>query len=114
MTQPRFIHLRVHTEYSLLEGAVPVKKLINMCDAANMPAVAVTDTNALFSALEFSVLAKGAGLQPIIGCQVSVAYDPAQPGEKPPGSVTSWLRPIRSSRPGKGRNSPKGTRWTLS
>ncbi|MDV7271319.1 DNA polymerase III subunit alpha [Thioclava sp. A2] len=83
MTQPRFIHLRVHTEYSLLEGAVPVKKLIKMCDAANMPAVAVTDTNALFSALEFSVLAKGAGLQPIIGCQVSVAYDPAQPGEKP-------------------------------
>ncbi|MER5170945.1 DNA polymerase III subunit alpha [Thioclava kandeliae] len=82
MTEPRFIHLRVHTEYSLLEGAVPVKKLIKMCDAANMPAVAVTDTNAMFSALEFSVTAKGAGLQPILGCQVSLAYDPARPGEK--------------------------------
>ncbi|WP_406720288.1 DNA polymerase III subunit alpha [Thioclava litoralis] len=82
MTEPRFIHLRVHTEYSLLEGAVPVKKLIKMCDAANMPAVAVTDTNAMFSALEFSVNSKGAGLQPILGCQVSVAYDPARPGEK--------------------------------
>ncbi|AOZ68658.1 DNA polymerase III subunit alpha [Rhodobacter xanthinilyticus] len=83
MVQPRFIHLRVHTQYSLLEGAVPVKKLIKMCDAANMPAVAITDTNAMFAALEFSVLAKGDGLQPIVGCQISVAYDPAQPGEKP-------------------------------
>ena len=83
MSDPRFIHLRVHTEYSLLEGAVPVKKLIKMCEAAKMPAVAITDTNAMFGALEFSVSALGAGLQPIVGCQVSVAYDPPQPGEKP-------------------------------
>ncbi|TQS71673.1 DNA polymerase III subunit alpha [Rhodobacteraceae bacterium] len=83
MSDPRFIHLRVHTEYSLLEGALPVKKLIKMCDAANMPAVAVTDRDAMFGALEFSVVAKGAGLQPIIGCQVSLAYDPARPGERP-------------------------------
>ncbi len=82
MVAPRFIHLRVHTEYSLLEGAVPVKKLIKLCDAANIPAIAVTDTNAMFAALEFSVLAQGAGLQPIVGCQVSVAFDPAAPGEK--------------------------------
>jgi DNA polymerase-3 subunit alpha len=80
---PRFIHLRVHTEHSLLEGAVPVKKLIKLCEAAMMPAVAVTDTNNMFAALEFSVTAQGAGVQPIVGCQVSVAYDPAQPGEKP-------------------------------
>ncbi|MEO6300290.1 MAG: DNA polymerase III subunit alpha, partial [Paracoccaceae bacterium] len=83
MTQPRFIHLRVHTEHSLLEGAVPVKKLVNLCVEAKMPAVAVTDTNNMFAALEFSVTAKDAGLQPIIGCQVSVAHDPAAPGEKP-------------------------------
>ncbi|ETD85341.1 DNA polymerase III subunit alpha [Rhodobacter capsulatus] len=83
MSDPRFIHLRVHTEYSLLEGAVPVKKLIKLCDAMNMPAIAVTDTNAMFAALEFSVLAQGAGLQPIVGCQVSVAYEVAAPGEKP-------------------------------
>ena len=80
---PRFIHLRVHTEHSLLEGAVPTKKLIKLCEAAAMPAVAVTDTNAMFAALEFSVLAQGAGLQPIVGCQISLAYDPARPGEKP-------------------------------
>jgi DNA polymerase-3 subunit alpha len=82
MTQPRFIHLRVHTEHSLLEGAVPVKKLVKMCVAADMPAVAVTDTNNMFAALEFSVTAQGEGLQPIVGCQVSVAYDPTLPGEK--------------------------------
>ena len=80
MTSPRFIHLRVHTEYSLLEGAVPVKKLIGLCEKAGMPAVAVTDTNAMFAALEFSVLAQGAGVQPIMGCQIAVAHDPAQPG----------------------------------
>ena len=83
MTQPRFIHLRVHTEHSLLEGAVPVKKLVKLCVAAEMPAVAVTDTNNMFAALEFSVTAQGEGLQPIVGCQVSVMHDPAQPGEKP-------------------------------
>ena len=82
MTQARFIHLRVHTEHSLLEGAVPVKKLIKLCVAAGMPAVAVTDTNNMFAALEFSVTAQGEGLQPIVGCQVSVMFDPTQPGEK--------------------------------
>ncbi|MFZ5752527.1 MAG: DNA polymerase III subunit alpha [Pseudomonadota bacterium] len=83
MPAPRFIHLRVHTEYSLLEGAVPVKKLIGLCEKAAMPAVAVTDTNNMFAALEFSVLAQGAGIQPIIGCQIDLAHDPAAPGERP-------------------------------
>ncbi|MES2666576.1 MAG: DNA polymerase III subunit alpha [Pseudomonadota bacterium] len=80
---PRFIHLRVHTEHSLLEGAVPVQSLIKLCAQARMPAVAVTDTNNMFAALEFSVYAKGAGLQPIVGCQVSLMHDPAGPGERP-------------------------------
>ena len=84
MSDPvRFIHLRVHTEYSLLEGAVPVKKLVGLCAAQNMPAVAVTDTNARFAALEFSTIAAGAGVQPIVGCQFSLMHDPARLGEKP-------------------------------
>ena len=82
-SQPRFIHLRVHTEYSLLEGAVAVKKLASLCQKNLMPAIAVTDTNNMFAALEFSVAACGAGLQPIIGCQVDLAFDPAGPGERP-------------------------------
>ncbi|UWP89543.1 DNA polymerase III subunit alpha [Aliiroseovarius crassostreae] len=80
---PRFIHLRTHTQYSLLEGAVPVKKLPGLCADMGMPAVAVTDTNNMFAALEFSETAAGAGIQPIIGCQVDVCYDPPAPGEKP-------------------------------
>ncbi|WP_238371087.1 DNA polymerase III subunit alpha [Heliomarina baculiformis] len=83
INSPRFIHLRVHTEYSLLEGAVRLKKLPGLCEAAGMPAVAVTDTNNMFSALEFSVTAAGAGVQPIIGCQVDLTYLESQPGEKP-------------------------------
>ncbi|TMV79836.1 PHP domain-containing protein, partial [Thioclava sp. BHET1] len=80
---PRFIHLRVHSEYSLLEGAVPVKKLIGLCQKAEMPAVAVTDTNNMFCALEFSTIASGAGLQPIVGCQIDLTFEPTQPGERP-------------------------------
>ena len=82
-SQPRFIHLRTHTEYSLLEGAIRLKKLPGLCKAAGMPAVAVTDSNNMFCALEFSVTAAGEGIQPIMGCQVDVAYVPSTPGEKP-------------------------------
>ena len=82
MSAPRFIHLRTHTEHSLLEGAVPVKKLVKLAKAMEMPAIAVTDTNAMFAALEFSVTAMGEGVQPIVGLQVSVAYEVAAPGEK--------------------------------
>jgi DNA polymerase-3 subunit alpha len=80
---PRFIHLRTHTEHSLLEGAVPVKKLVELAAKAGMPAIAVTDTNNMFAGLEFSVLAREAGVQPILGCQIALAHDPAQPGERP-------------------------------
>src|SRR6056297_2491705 len=86
---PRFIHLRVHTEYSLLEGAVRLKKLPGLCEAAGMPAVAVTDTNNMFAALEFSVSAQAAGVQPIMGCQVDLEYVATSPGDrmKPPAPV---------------------------
>ncbi|TNF20262.1 MAG: DNA polymerase III subunit alpha [Rhodobacteraceae bacterium] len=80
---PRFIHLRTHTEYSLLEGAMRLKSLPGQCAAMGMPAVAVTDTNNLFCALEFSVGAQGAGIQPIMGCQVDLAYVDLKPGDKP-------------------------------
>ncbi len=81
MSAPSFIHLRVHTEYSLLEGAVRLKSLPKLCEAAGMPAVAVTDTNNMFSALEFSVAAAGAGIQPIVGCQVDLQFETAALGE---------------------------------
>ncbi|TWI36920.1 DNA polymerase III subunit alpha [Paracoccus sulfuroxidans] len=71
-TSPRFIHLRTHSEHSLLEGAVPVKKLIGLAEQNGMPAVALTDTNVLFAALEFSVKALETGIQPIVGCQITL------------------------------------------
>ncbi|MDK3073990.1 DNA polymerase III subunit alpha [Sedimentitalea sp. JM2-8] len=81
-SDPRFIHLRVHSEYSLLEGAVRLKKLPDLCRKNHMPAVALTDSNNMFAALEFSVTASAAGVQPIIGCQVDLAYVQQQPGER--------------------------------
>ncbi|KAF0676836.1 DNA polymerase III subunit alpha [Profundibacterium mesophilum] len=77
MSDPRFIHLRVHSEYSLLEGAIRLKKLPGMAAAMGMPAIAVTDTNNMFAALEFSVGALAEGVQPIIGCQIDLQLAPA-------------------------------------
>ena len=81
---PKYIHLRVHTEYSLLEGATRLKKLPEFCKANDMPAIAVTETNNLFSALEFSVLFKDHGLQPIIGCQIDFKFTDVVPDKRSP------------------------------
>ncbi len=76
-----FVHLRSHTAYSLLEGALQVPKLIAMAKADKQPAVAITDTNNLFGALEFSEKAAKAGVQPIIGLQIPVRFDDAATGD---------------------------------
>ena len=68
-----YVHLRVHTAYSLSEGAIKIPDLVQLCVAEAMPAVAVTDANNLFGALEFAMAAAAAGVQPIIGCQLAVA-----------------------------------------
>ena len=80
-----FVHLRVHTAYSLSEGAIRVKALPKLCRAEAMPAVAITDTNNLFGALEFAATLGGEGIQPIIGCQLSLRRGelPSQPGSPP-------------------------------
>ena len=80
---PRFIHLRTHSEYSLLEGALRLKKLPDLCKKHDMPALALTDTNNMFAALEYSVTLSGAGIQPIIGCQVDVTWIETRPGDRP-------------------------------
>ena len=67
-----FIHLRVHSAYSLSEGAIRVKELVKLCQKHAMPAVAMTDTNNMFGALEFAMAASDAGVQSIIGCQLAV------------------------------------------
>jgi DNA polymerase-3 subunit alpha len=72
MSHSDYVHLRVHSAYSLSEGALKVKQLIELCRKHEMPAVAVTDTCNLFGTLEFAFSAKDAGIQPIIGCQLSI------------------------------------------
>ncbi|WP_313618490.1 DNA polymerase III subunit alpha, partial [Agrobacterium sp.] len=80
---PGFVHLRVHSAYSLLEGALPLKKVMSKAVADGQPAIAITDTNNLFVALEFSEKARDEGLQPIIGCQVSVDMEDATEDRRP-------------------------------
>jgi DNA polymerase-3 subunit alpha len=81
-----FVHLRVHSAYSLSEGAIKVKDLIKLCKKEKMPAVAVTDTGNLFGALEFAMAAADEGVQPIIGAQLgikrSAAPIPGRPGAR--------------------------------
>ena len=81
----RFVHLRVHSAYSLLEGALPLKTVMKLAIADRQPAIAVTDTNNLFCALEFAQKAVGEGLQPIIGCQLSIDMEDGGEGERRSG-----------------------------
>jgi len=69
-----FVHLRVRSAFSLLEGALKLGALIKLAAQDGQPALAVTDTNNLFGALEFSEKAAEAGLQPIIGMTLSVDF----------------------------------------
>src|SRR5215217_4088288 len=74
-----FIHLHVHSSYSLLEGALKVAQLAKLAAADKQPALALTDTNNLFGALEFSEKMAGSGIQPIAGVQLSVCFEEADP-----------------------------------
>jgi DNA polymerase-3 subunit alpha len=67
-----FVHLRVRSAYSLLEGAQKADVLGTLAAAQNMPAIGLTDRGNLFGALEFSVATKDAGVQPIVGCALPV------------------------------------------
>ncbi len=69
-----FVHLHVHSSYSLLEGALQIGRLAKLAEADNMPALALTDTNNLFGALEFSEKLKSSGIQPIVGIQLAVNF----------------------------------------
>lgn len=68
-----FVPLHLHTEYSLLDGAIRIKELVAQAAGFKMPAVAITDHGNLFGAVEFYRLATKAGIKPIIGCEVYVA-----------------------------------------
>ena len=73
MPHADFVHLHVHSAYSLSEGAIKPDKIATLAASARMPAVAITDTANLFGALEFSQACAARGVQPIIGCQIALA-----------------------------------------
>jgi len=79
--QPAFIHLRVHTEFSLVDGIVKIKPLIKRLTELNMPAIAVTDHANLFSLVKFYKAAQGLGIKPIAGADVLILNpeDPTTP-----------------------------------
>ncbi len=68
-----FTHLHVHSQYSLLDGAIRIADLLEKCKEYGMDSVAVTDHGAMFGALEFYSKAKKAGIKPIVGCELYVA-----------------------------------------
>ncbi|MCA0304756.1 MAG: DNA polymerase III subunit alpha [Proteobacteria bacterium] len=74
-----FVHLKVRSAYSLTEGANKVDKVVALAKANDMPAVAVTDRNNLFGALEFSQYASKAGIQPIVGCELGIRREDGTP-----------------------------------
>lgn len=67
-----FVHLHVHTEYSLLQSACRIPRLIERAKALRQTALAVTDTGVLYGAVEFAVACEAAGIKPIIGCELPV------------------------------------------
>src|SRR5436305_8951816 len=77
-----FVHLHVHSAYSLLKGSIKIQKLAELAKADRQPALALTDTDNMFGALEFSDKLAGYGFQPIIGCELAVDFGDQDPGAR--------------------------------
>ena len=87
MTDQNFVHLRVHTAYSLSEGAMKVDKLLPKAKDKGFQALAITDTANLFGAKQFSKCAKGSGVKPIIGSQLNLRNPDSSDPLKSKGKV---------------------------
>jgi DNA polymerase III subunit alpha len=72
--EPAFVHLHVHSSYSLLEGALTIVRLAELAKHDRQPVLALTDTDNMFGALEFSEKLAGYGVQPIVGCAIAVNF----------------------------------------
>ncbi len=89
-----FVHLHVHSAFSLREGALTIEALAKLAKGDDMPALAITDTNNLFGALEFSEKLAKAGVQPIIGMHLTIDFGDA------PAAVVSRMADARQARAG--------------
>src|ERR1700687_4683443 len=77
-----FIHLHVHSAYSLLKGSIKIQKLAELATADRRPPRELTDTDNMFGALEFSDKMAGYGIQPIIGCELAVDFGDQDPNAR--------------------------------
>src|SRR5882757_717841 len=91
MSELDFVHLHVHSSYSLLEGALPIARLAELAKADKQAALALTDTDNMFGALEFSEKLAGYGIQPIIGCALAIDF-----GDTDHGARNANAQPERS------------------
>src|SRR5271154_2171335 len=77
-----FVHLHVHSAYSLLKGSIKIQKLAELAKADRQPALALTDPDNMFGALEFSDKLAGYGIQPIVGCEIAVDFADQDPSAR--------------------------------
>jgi DNA polymerase-3 subunit alpha len=82
MSSAGFVHLHVHSAYSLLKGSIKIAKLCELAKADRQPALALTDTDNMFGALEFSDKMAGYGIQPIVGCELAVDFGDLDPNAR--------------------------------
>src|SRR5437762_4767287 len=87
MADPGFVHLHVHSSYSLLESSLTIARLAELAKADRQPALALTDTDNMFGALEFSDKMADAGIQPIIGCALAVDFGDQDAGPRAGGGA---------------------------
>src|SRR5213080_1064653 len=85
MAELGFVHLHVHSSYSLLEGALTIARLAELAKADRQPALALTDTDNMFGALEFSEKLAGSGIQPIVGCALGLDFGDQETGPRASG-----------------------------
>src|SRR5438876_7722587 len=91
MPRDSFVHLHLHTEYSLLDGALRMKEVMNQAVQFKMPAIAITDHGNLYGAIEFYQEAQRAGIKPIIGCEAYIAPGSHKDRSSSPGAAAYHL-----------------------
>jgi DNA polymerase-3 subunit alpha len=91
MNHADFVHLHVHTQFSLLDGACRIKELVKKAVEYNMPALGMTDHGNIFGAVDFYQAAKSAGIKPIIGCEAYMAVSGRRADKTPQNKATSHL-----------------------
>src|SRR6202451_2689698 len=97
-SNPGFVHLHVHSAYSRLKGSIEIARLGELAKADRQPALALTDTDNMFGALEFSDKMAGYGIQPIIGCEVAVDFGDQDPNARNALAASPSRIVLRASR----------------